>query len=123
MQEISSHFALITPESIQDTLRLQRVTFIPVGAIEFACTNPVSVSQTPTASSAGTTWDINFRAVTTDNEVRDYNGRRLLIGIIMADGSARIIGNASEAPMITVTPYASANQVSASFKSAVPLDL
>jgi hypothetical protein len=124
MNEISSHFALIAPEAITENLRLQKVTFIPAtGSREFACTAPVSVDQTPSTGNSGLVWTISFSAVTPDCAIRQYSGRRFYIGVIMSDGSARIIGSAAEAPLITVTPHAQNNRVSATFKSAVPIDL
>lgn len=122
MLATSSHFALIDPELIRETMRLQKVTYIPTGAQEFACQGPVSVDQTAETSS-GLTWNINFRAVTKDYSVRDYNGRRFYIGVLMSDGSARIIGTTSEAPIVIVTPYAGASLVTSSFKTATPIDL
>jgi len=124
MTEISSHFCLIAPELISEALKLQRVTYIPSGAEEFACTAPVSINQTPTSGAAGQVWDISFTAVTDDRAIRKYNGRRFYIAILMSDGSARIIGTSSEVPMVTVEPAGqSSNRVTTSFRSAVPIDL
>lgn len=123
MTEISSHFALINPELIRETMKLQRVTYIPTGSPEFNCIAPVSLTQTPSTGDSGTVWNISFRAVTKDCEVREYNGRRYYIAVIMSDGSARIIGTASEAPLVIVKPNGDSSTVSSSFKSATPLDL
>ncbi len=123
MIEISSHFCLIAPELIRENMKLQRVTYIPSGADEFACTAPISLTQTPRSGADGQVWDISFRAVTADCSVRAYNSRRLYIAVVMSDGSARIIGTASEVPMVTVTPSGRFSEVSATFKAAVPMDL
>ena len=123
MTEISSHFALIEPELIRETMKLQRVTYIPTGSQEFGCIAPVSLTQTPSTGADGTVWTISFRAVTKDCAVRDYNGRRYYIAIVMSDGSARIIGTASEAPLVTVAPYGNSSEVTAVFRAAVPIDL
>ena len=66
MTEISSHFALIDPELIRDTMKLQRVTYIPAGSQEFSCIAPVSLTQTPSTGNDGSVWTISFRAVTKD---------------------------------------------------------
>lgn len=123
MIEISSHFALIDPDTIRETMKLQRVTYIPTGAQEFACTGPVSINQDPVSGASGLVWDISFKATTKDCSVREYNGRRLLIAVVMSDGSARIIGTVSEAPLIIVKPNGHTSTVSSSFKSATPIDL
>ena len=41
----------------------------------------------------------------------------------MSDGSARIIGTASEVPLVTVTPYGNSSEVATTFRAAVPIDL
>lgn len=123
MTEISSHFALIDPELIRDTMKLQRVTYIPAGSQEFSCAAPISLTQTPSTGNDGSVWTISFRAVTKDCAVRDYNGRRYYVAVIMSDGSARIIGTASEVPLVTVTPYGNSSEVTTIFRAAVPIDL
>ena len=57
MTEISSHFALIDPELIRETMKLQRVTYIPTGSQEFNCIAPVSLTQTPSTGNSGTVWN------------------------------------------------------------------
>lgn len=123
MIEISSHFALIDPDTIRETMKLQRVTYIPTGAQEFAGTSPVSITQEPSTGASGLVWNISFKATTKDCSVREYNGRRMHIAVLMSDGSARIIGTASEAPLVIVRPNGDSSTVSSSFKSSTPLDL
>ena len=54
---------------------------------------------------------------------RQESAAMVLIAVVMSDGSARIIGTASEAPLIIVKPNGHTSTVSSSFKSATPIDL
>jgi len=123
MTDLSSHFVLIDPELIRADLPLRRITFIPAGAERFACTGKISFEQTPSEDDRGTVWTLNFRAVTLDSSVRNYDGREMYVGLVMTDGTIRVIGTASEVPRVRVTPYAAASEVACSFESASPVDL
>lgn len=124
MTEISSHFILIAPERIRQDLRLRRVTYIPVDADEFACTQKISVQQSCLRDDRGDVWTVSFRAVTADCSVRRHDGTRRYVGIIMSDGSVRIIGSPGEAPILSVTPSDQGmSVVETSFDSPDPLDL
>ena len=120
MIEITSHFVLIRPELIQEALLLQKITYIPLGAEEFACQSKVSLDQTPQRD----VWMQRFRAVTADCSVRQHDGANRYVGVIMSDGSIRIIGSPGEAPIITVTPGDQGmSVVETTFETTEPLDL
>lgn len=124
MIEITSHFILVRPELIQSDLQLHRVTYIPVGAEEFACKSKITLEQTPQSDDRGGVWRQRFRAVTDDCTVRRHDGAERYVGVIMSDGSVRIIGSAGEAPIVTVTPSdQGASVVETTFDTAEPLDL
>ena len=124
MIEITSHFILILPELIQSDLQLRRITYIPVGAEEFACKGKISLEQLPQSDDRGGVWTQRFRAVTDDCSIRRHDGAKRYVGVIMSDGSVRIIGAAGEAPIITVTPYdQGASVVETTFETPEPIDL
>ena len=124
MIEITSHFVLIRPKLIQEALLLQKITYIPIGAEEFACKSKVSLDQTPQRDDRGDVWMQRFRAVTADCSVRQHDGANRYVGVIMSDGSIRIIGSPGEAPIITVTPGDQGmSVVETTFETTEPLDL
>ena len=101
---LSSHFSVIRPDLIREHLRMQQVNFLPVGAQEFACTGKISFDQQPESSESGVCWIQTFEAITTDKDIMRHNGTRSYVAIHMSDGSLRVIGTASEVPLICVTP-------------------
>lgn len=124
MIEITSHFILVRPELLSSILQLRTVSYIPVGAEEFACKGKITLEQTPQSDDRGGVWAQRFRAVTDDCSVRRHDGASRYVGVIMSDGSVRFIGAAGEAPIITVTPSdQGASVVETTFETPEPLDL
>ena len=80
MTDISSHFVLMEPELIREDLKNGPVTYIPVGAEDFACSGKVSFNQSSSDDDRGTVWKLSFRAVTQDCTIRRYDGRRIYVG-------------------------------------------
>ena len=102
---------------------MNNITYIPVAATDFSCSGKISLSQTVQEDERGKVWKVSFRAVTTDDTIRKYDGRDIYVGAVMTDGSIRIFGSPAEAPRLEVTPYAGANLVTCSYESAEPVDL
>lgn len=121
---ITSHFALIEPtDALRDYLRMQPLNYLPVEATEFSAGSQIIFDQTPEDSESGTIWRQELSLVTYNREVMPFNGRRMFLAFWMSDGSLRIIGNASSAPRLKITPYAGAFRLEASFSSLEPLIL
>lgn len=123
ISSISSHFSVIAPSLIQDLLLMQQVNFLPVGAKEFSCTDKITFDQQPESSESGQSWAQTFEAVTTDKSIMEHNGTRAYIAIHISDGSLRIMGTASEIPLITVTPKEGVYVVSVDFRTTKPMVL
>lgn len=121
---ISSHFALIEPtEALRDYLRMQPLNYLPVEASEFSAGSQIIFDQTAEEGESGIVWRQELSLVTDNQEVMQYNGRRMFVAFWMSDGSLRLIGNASSAPRLKITPYAGAMKLEASFSSLEPLIL
>jgi len=120
---LSSHFSVIRPDLIREHLRMQQVNFLPVGAQEFACTGKISFDQQPESSESGVCWIQTFEAITTDKDIMRHNGTRSYVAIHMSDGSLRVIGTASEVPLICVTPKEGSYLVSVDFRTVKPMVL
>lgn len=125
MNEFSTHFCLVEPSKFDRELLLTGARLgKPESADEFSCKGKVLFEQSPSTDDDGTVWNQTFRAVTDDPRVLRYNGTRQLLGIYLTDGSIRFLGNADDAPLLTVTPYEMGMySVSASFKSLSPVVL
>lgn len=124
MKELSTHFCIIRPELIRANLALKENIGKPAKSPEFLCTQKILLEQEPSEDEAGTKWIQSFRAVTKDNSVRSFDGSRQYLGLYLTDGSLRIIGSATDAPLITVTPAeGDVYVVSANFESVSPIDL
>ena len=121
---ITSHFALIEPTpEICDYLRMQPLNFLPVGASEFSARSQILFDQTSEEGESGLNWRQELSLVTDDREVMKHNGCRMLVAFWMSDGSLRLIGNASSAPRLKITPYAGALKLEVSFDSLEPIIL
>lgn len=121
---ITSHFALIEPtDALRDYLRMQPLNYLPVEATEFSAGSQIIFDQTPEEGESGTTWRQELSLVTDNREVMPFNGRRMFVAFWMSDGSLRLLGNASSAPLLKITPYAGAFKLEASFSSLEPLIL
>lgn len=121
---ITSHFALIEPtDALRNYLRMQPLNYLPVEASEFSAGSQIIFDQTPEDSESGTIWRQELSLVTDNREVMPFNGRRMFLAFWMSDGSLRLIGNASSAPRLKITPYAGSFRLEASFSSLDPLIL
>ena len=60
---------------------------------------------------------------TLEGDLLGYDGRRMYVAFYMSDGSLRLIGTASCAPRLKVTPFTGALKLETSFDSAFPLVL
>ena len=121
---ITSHFALIEPtEELRDYLRMQPLNYLPVEASEFSANSQIAYDQTPEEGESGTIWRQELSLVTDAQEVMPFNGRQMFLAFWMSDGSLRLIGNASSAPRLKITPYAGALKLEASFSSLEPIVL
>ena len=121
---ITSHFALIEPtEELRDYLRMQPLNYLPVEASEFSASSQIKFDQTPEDEESGIIWRQEVSLVTDCQEVMQFNGRLMFVAFWMSDGSLRLIGNASSAPRLKITPYAGAFKIEASFSSLEPLIL
>ncbi len=121
---ITSHFAIIEPTpKICDYLRMQPLNFLPVGAAEFSAKSQIQFDQTPEDDESGLTWRQELSLVTDDRELLKYNGCRMLVAFWMSDGSLRVVGNASAAPRLKITPYAGVMRLDVSFDSPEPMIL
>ncbi len=121
---ITSHFALIEPtNALRDYLRMQPLNYLPVEATEFSAGSQITFDQTPEEGESGTIWRQELSLVTDNREVMPFNGRRMFVAFWMSDGSLRLLGNASSAPLLKITPYAGAFKLEASFSSLEPLIL
>lgn len=120
----TSHFALIEPtNALRDYLRMQPLNYLPVEATEFSAGSQIIFDQTPEEGESGTIWRQELSLVTDNREVMPFNGRRMFVAFWMSDGSLRLLGNASSAPLLKITPYAGAFKLEASFSSLEPLIL
>lgn len=121
---ITSHFALIEPtEELRDYLRMQPLNYLPVEASEFSASSQIKFDQTPEDEESGIIWRQEVSLVTDCQEVMQFNGRLMFVAFWMSDGSLRLIGSASSAPRLKITPYAGAFKLEASFSSLEPLIL
>lgn len=121
---ITSHFALIEPtDELRDYLRMQSLNYLPVEASEFSASSQIKFDQTPEDEESGISWRQEVSLVTDAQEVMQFNGRLMFVAFWMSDGSLRLIGNASSAPRLKITPYAGAFKLEASFSSLEPLIL
>lgn len=121
---ITSHFALIEPtDELRDYLRMQPLNYLPVEASEFSASSQIKFDQTPEDEESGISWRQEVSLVTDAQEVMQFNGRLMFVAFWMSDGSLRLIGNASSAPRLKITPYAGAFKIEASFSSLEPLIL
>lgn len=121
---ITSHFALIEPtDELRDYLRMQPLNYLPVEASEFSANSQITFDQKPEDEESGISWRQEVSLVTDAQEVMQFNGRLMFVAFWMSDGSLRLIGNASSAPRLKITPYAGAFKLEASFSSLEPLIL
>ena len=121
---ITSHFALIEPtDELRDYLRMQPLNYLPVEASEFSAGSQIIFDQTAEEGESGTVWRQELSLVTDNREVMPFNGCRMFVAFWMSDGSLRLLGNASSAPLLKITPYAGAFRLEASFSSLEPLIL
>lgn len=121
---ITSHFALIEPtDELRDYLRMQPLNYLPVEASEFSASSQIKFDQTPEDEESGISWRQEVSLVTDAQEVMQFNGRLMFVAFWMSDGSLRLIGSASSAPRLKITPYAGAFKLEASFSSLEPLIL
>ena len=121
---ITSHFALIKPtDALRYYLRMQPLNYLPVEASEFSAGSQIIFDQTPEEGESGTIWRQELSLVTDNREVMPFNGCRMFVVFWMSDGSLRLIGNASSAPRLKITPYAGALKLEASFSSMEPIVL
>lgn len=121
---ITSHFALIKPtDALRCYLRMQPLNYLPVEAMEFSAGSQIIFDQTPEEGESGTIWRQELSLVTDNREVMPFNGCRMLVAFWMSDGSLRLLGNASSAPLLKITPYAGAFKLEISFSSLEPLIL
>ena len=114
---ITSHFALIDPELIRDYIRFQPLNFLPVGSVEFQASGQISFEQTPEESESGLSYRQELSLSTLEGDLLGY------VAFYMSDGSLRLIGTASCAPRLKVTPFTGALKLETSFDSASPLVL
>ena len=121
---ITSHFALIEPtDELRDYLRMQPLNYLPVEASEFSASSQIKFDQTPEDEESGISWRQEVSLVTDAQEVMQFNGCLMFVAFWMSDGSLRLIGSASSAPRLKITPYAGAFKLEASFSSLEPLIL
>lgn len=121
---ITSHFALIEPtDELRDYLRMQPLNYLPVEASEFSASSQIKFDQTPEDEESGISWRQEVSLVTDCQEVMQFNSRLMFVAFWMSDGSLRLIGSASSAPRLKITPYAGAFKLEASFSSLEPLIL
>lgn len=121
---ITSHFALIEPtDELRDYLRMQPLNYLPVEASEFSANSQITFDQTPEDEESGTIWRQELSLVTDNQEVMPFNDRLMFVAFWMSDGSLRLIGSASSAPRLKITPYAGAFKLETSFSSLEPLIL
>ena len=121
---ITSHFALIEPtDELCDYLRMQPLNYLPVEASEFSAGSQIIFDQTAEEGEDGIIWRQELSLVTDNQEVMQFNGRRMFVAFWMSDGSLRLIGNSSSAPRLKITPYVGAFRLEASFSSLEPLIL
>lgn len=125
MREISTHFCLVEPSAFsRESLLTGASLTLPAGAVKIACKGKVLFEQSPSTDDDGVVWNQTFRAVTDDERAMTYNGTRKMIGVYLTDGSIVYLGNADDAPLLTVTPYeAGMFSFSASFKALDPVVL
>lgn len=121
---ITSHFALIEPtDALRAYLRMQPLNYLPVEASELSAGSQIILDQTPEEGESGTIWRQELSLVTDNREVMQFNGCCMFVAFWMSDGSLRLIGNASSAPRLKITPYAGAFRLEASFSSLEPIVL
>lgn len=121
---ITSHFALIEPtDELRAYLRMQPLNYLPVKASEFSAGSQIIFDQMPEDSESGISWKQELSLVTDAQDVMQFNGRRMFVAFWMSDGSLRLIGSASSAPRLKITPYAGAFKLEASFISPEPIVL
>lgn len=123
MREISNHFVLIGEGLIDPSLLMGENIAIPTGSKEYACTSRIIFDQAPSSGADGGYWTKTFRAVTADPSVIRFDGCHAFIGVILTDGSVKIIGDAYGIPLIRVTPHTGAYVVDATFQTPLRTDL
>lgn len=119
--DYSNRFHIIPRTLLQDHLQFGALPYAPEGSLDLSANSPVSFSQSPESSEHGVSWRQDFSAVVDDRRAVGFSGVRAYIAFAMTDGTLRLIGSAQEAPLITVTPHAGGQRVSASFLSPEPV--
>lgn len=120
---ITSHFAVIPSALVSDYIRFQPLNFLPVGSVEFVASGQISFDQTAEESESGLSFRQELSLTTLDLGLRRYSGCRMYVAFYMSDGSLRMIGSPSAAPLLKVTPYSGALRLEVSFDSPRPLVL
>lgn len=120
---ITSHFAVIPPALVSEYIRFQPLNFLPVGAVEFVASGRISFDQTPEDSESGLSFRQELSLTTMNEGLRHYAGCRMYVAFYMSDGSIRMVGSPSSAPLLKITPYSGALKLEVSFDSPSPLVL
>lgn len=120
---ISSHFAIIEPSKVRDYIRMQPLNFLPVGTQEYMATGKISFNQTPEDGESGLSYNQELSLITQNRDVARYAGCRKYLAFFMSDGSLRMIGTPSTAPLLKITPHEGAYRLEVSFRSPEPLPL
>lgn len=97
--------------------------YIPHGAVDIICSRKIVLDQTPVKDIDGNRWSISMSAATRDETIKSYDGREVYVGIVMTDGTIRVLASPGYIPKLSVTPYAGAYAVSLSFESLKSIEL
>ena len=104
-REISTRFCLIEPDLIRGAIRMKENLFRPEESPVFPSKGKPTFAQTSSQDDNGVTWSQRFQAVTNRRDILEYNRARMYVGLILTDGSLRVIGTADDVPVIIVTPH------------------
>lgn len=104
MKEITTHFAIIDPELIRDSLALGENVSCPSRAPRFVSNRKVIFSQEHSSDDSGSLWRKSFRAVCTDPAVQRFNGASAYPAFWQSDETMVVMGGAFSVPRIIVTP-------------------
>lgn len=121
MKEISNHFCLINPEP--GKIYTQTLGSVPEDAVEIICSRKILFDQAPVNDADGRRWSVNISAATANPEVMEFDGSHQYVGLILTDGSVRVIGAPGFAPQISVTPHENAFAIAVKCDTLAPYNL
>lgn len=123
MIDISNHLCIIPANLMKGYLTPECCRYIPHGAIDIICSRKIILDQTPVTDIDGKRWSISMSSATKDETIKSYDGQEVYVGIVLTDGTVRILATSGYIPRLSVTPYANAYAISVSYEALKAINL